>query len=144
MIVISIFKNRHMTRTALPTTYIRITIKWGKNVNFNCSILRFLRLFSSWRILRHQIPKNELFMKKMQPLITISLSAITDFVQKRSRAQVIDFPTPIFYAYKQLFIGNPKGSYHYMVYLEQMTNMAWLLICVFVLITPPFLFWASR
>ena len=35
-----------------------------KPIHFNCSILRFLRLFSSWRILRHQIPKNELFGRR--------------------------------------------------------------------------------
>ena len=70
MIVISIFKNRHMTRTALPTTYIRITIKWEKMLILTAQFFDFFACFLREEFFVIKFRRTNFSNEEMKPLMS--------------------------------------------------------------------------
>ena len=54
------------------------------------------------------------------------------------------FSRPIDEIYHAVFIQNPAKAYHYRAFTSQFTNMAWVMISVWIITAPPILFIAAR
>ena len=46
------------------------------------------------------------------------------------------------FSYQAIFIKNPANVYNYEAYVEPMTYMSWILVVLFLMLTPPFLYFA--
>ena len=59
------------------------------------------------------------------------------------RSAVMTFAQPITQIYHSLFIKNPTGTFNYMSYIEPLHYMAWIGIGLFVMLTPPFMYFSA-
>ena len=78
------------------------------------------------------------YRPKIDPALIIS--AATALIQTAARAESADFSIPLTFAYAAIFIKNPVGDYNYESYVEPMAYLSWGLLMVFLLCTPPFLY----
>ena len=77
-------------------------------------------------------------------LKTIILLAVASFTVTKARSNVITFATPIVQIYHAVFIKNPLGTFNYKAYFEPFRYMSWLLVGLFCILTPTFLFVIAR
>ena len=48
------------------------------------------------------------------------------------------------FSYQAIFIKNPTNVYNYVAYLEPMAYLSWVIVVVFLIFTPPFLYLVFR
>ena len=65
--------------------------------------------------------------------------AIT-FAVTQARSEVISFALPILQVYQSLFIQNPSNTLNYMAFVEPLHYSAWMLVLIFCLVAPIFIF----
>ena len=53
------------------------------------------------------------------------------------------FAQPITQIYHSLFIKNPTGTFNYVAYIEPLQYMSWIGIGLFVILTPPFMYFST-
>ena len=73
-----------------------------------------------------------------------SIAAVTDFTITMERSEVITFAQPITQIFHSIFIKNPSGSLNYMAYVEPLRYSSWILVAIFCLVTPTFLYITTR
>ena len=77
------------------------------------------------------------------PVTRYIFSAITDFTVTMERSAVMTFAQPITQIYHSLFIKNPTGTFNYVAYIEPLQYMSWIGIGLFVILTPPFMYFST-
>ena len=70
--------------------------------------------------------------------------APASFTVTVARSRVLTFAIPIAQIYHSLFIQNPSASYNAMAYIEPLHYLSWIILLVFILLVPPFLFFTTR
>ena len=81
----------------------------------------------------------------VQKLIPFPLFiAVTDFTVTEQRSSVMKFSTPLDQVYHAIFIRNPAKAYNYKAYTSQLSDIAWCMIGVWIILTPPLLFVVAR
>ena len=76
----------------------------------------------------------------MQILILSILSAATSLIQTVARQETTSWTIPLVFSYQAIFIKNPANVYNYESYVEPMAYMSWGVVIIFLLFTPPFLY----
>lgn len=71
-------------------------------------------------------------------------TAVTDFTITKERGRVMTFSTPLDQIYHVVVIRNPLSTYHFEAYTLPLTNMTWLILLTWIIVTPPVLFIVSR
>ena len=74
----------------------------------------------------------------------LSFPAVIAFTVTRARSEAITFAQSILQIPHGVFIQNPSGTLHYMAYIEPMHYLAWIVIGLFCVLTPPVLFLTTR
>ena len=77
-------------------------------------------------------------------LNTQQIDFATDFQVTHARSKVITFAQPIRETYHSLFIQNPSNTLNYMAYVEPLHYLAWMLVGMFCLVTPIFIFLIAK
>ena len=69
---------------------------------------------------------------------------MNDFIVTNARSEAISFAHPVGQVYFSLYIQNPSGALNYMAYIEPMTNMTWLCVGLFCILSPLILFLTNQ
>ena len=72
------------------------------------------------------------------------ITAAAAFSVTIARSEVITFMQPLAVTKKRLFIQNPKQTFNFLAYTQTITNTAWIVIAVTVVVTPFFLYITVR
>ena len=75
--------------------------------------------------------------------IILKISAPTSLIQTVARTKSASWAIPLVFSYQAIFIKNPTSVYNYAAYLEPMAYLSWVIIVVFLIFTPPFLYLVS-
>ena len=77
-------------------------------------------------------------------LHTQQIDFATDFQVTHARSEVITFAQPIRETYHSLFIQNPSNTLNYKAYIEPLHYLAWMLVGLFCLVTPIFIYLIAK
>ena len=68
------------------------------------------------------------------------LTAPASLTQTTVRELATDWTIPLFMSSQSIFIKYPSGKFNFTAYLEPVKTISWVIIVVFLLISPLFLF----
>ena len=71
---------------------------------------------------------------------TLIISAATSLIQTTARTKSTSWTIPLVFSYQAIFIKNPANVYNYESYVEPMAYLSWGVVAIFLLCTPPFLY----
>ena len=66
--------------------------------------------------------------------------APTSLIQTVARTESASWAIPLVFSYQAIFIKNPVNVYNYESYVEPMAYLSWGIVIIFLLFTPPFLY----
>ena len=69
---------------------------------------------------------------------------VTDFTMTKERSEVMTFSNPLDQIYHAVMIQNPINTYNFEAFTSPLAGLTWLMVLVYILVTPPILFIASR
>ena len=61
-------------------------------------------------------------------------------IQTVARSKPTSWTVPLVFSYQAIFIKNPANVYNYESYVEPMAYLSWGVVVIFLLFTPPFLY----
>ena len=71
---------------------------------------------------------------------TSSTIAAAPLTVNEARLASCSFTTPLELSFQSLFIKNPKSVYNYAAFHEPLTNLAWVVILIYLIILPLLIF----
>ena len=71
-------------------------------------------------------------------------TAVTDFTITKGRSEVMTFSNPLDQIYHAVMIQNPINKYNFEAFTSPLAGLTWLMLLLWIVVTPPILFIASR
>ena len=84
-----------------------------------------------------------LISRKFLPKI-LTFSGVAALSLSEARIQAVSFSLPITEYHFELYIKNPANSINYKAYIEPLDSKLWILIGMFTLTTPIFMFFITK
>ena len=69
---------------------------------------------------------------------------MTDFTVTKERSTVMTFSNPLDQIYHVVMIQNPVNTYNFEAYTSPLADITWLMLLLWILVTPPILFISAR
>ena len=92
---------------------------------------------------KEDIRKVSVFLSETEPSHNFS-TAVTDFTITKERSEVMTFSNPLDQIYHAVMIQNPINKYNFEAFTSPLAGLTWLMLLLWIVVTPPILFIASR